>query len=134
MCRQVVAFPYAAGQVLELTVSFARAVYADYNSFVSLELRGRDNRLIALETVPAQAMPVGSFEPFRLRHVVPYGADYLGQRVRVALRFSGAGASPAFDNVSLCMTDLSTTTSTTTSTTSTSSTSSTTSTTSTTST
>jgi hypothetical protein len=94
-------------------------------AFVRLELRTGSGEIVAVETVPAGAIPQGSFATFTLTHEVPYGAAYLGRRVQVGLRFSGAGAMPAFDNISACVTDVLTTTSTSTSTTSTTSTSST---------
>ena len=105
--------------MIRFGVDLARSPLADYLAFLRLELRTGNGRLVALETVPAGAMPEGSFAAFALTHEVPYHADYIGQRVQVALRFSGAGAMPAFDNVSVCITDLVTTS--TTSTTSTSS-------------
>jgi hypothetical protein len=78
--------------------------HISYNSIVALEFRTTDNVPVAVRSLLGGSLPKEQFVPRSVKHQVPMDAGYVDMDIRVGLRFSGTGFSPAIDDAYMCMT------------------------------
>ena len=95
---------YMTGATYEFSVGLSRGQNFDYKSIVGLEFRTSDNVPVASKSLLAGTLLVEEFGTRSVELIVPSGASYEGDRVRIGFRFSGTGLSPAIDAVSVCAT------------------------------
>jgi hypothetical protein len=95
---------YEAGATYSFSVSLGLGQHISYNSIVALEFRTTDNVPIAVRSVLGVSLPEEAFVERSVTHQVPMDASYVDEGIRVGLRFSGTGFSPAIDDVHVCMT------------------------------
>ena len=95
---------YEAGATYEFSLALGLGQYINYNSIVALEFRTTNNVPVAARSLLGAALPEEEFGIRTVEHQVPMDAAYAGLDVRIGIRFSGTGLSPAIDSVKVCLT------------------------------
>lgn len=94
---------YCPGQEVTFSVWVAKSANQVTSNTMRLEFRDAQNQVLIFASVVSESVTT-SWQEYTLSYTPELGDAHIGDAVRVALRFSGAGTSYAVDNAGVCVT------------------------------